>query len=122
MTEPKWMVGIEWEMIALLRDVYCRLVLGQILMPGGQGPGLQQPSPPHNPNIYEQCKFVSNPLHGGGILCFPSDLPRQILSELPGVGIETIKNLEGRLKDKRAAKDQVSQFVLIVFKKSTTKY
>ena len=106
-TEPKWMVGIEWEMIALLRDIYCRLVLGQTLMPGGQGPGLQQPFSPGNPNVYEQAKNVAIPLYGGGILCSPSDFPRQVLAELPGVTVESIKSLEQRLVEKRAAKDQV---------------
>ena len=33
-TEPKWMVGVEWDMINVVRDIYCRLVLGQILQPG----------------------------------------------------------------------------------------
>jgi len=105
-TEPKWMVGIEWEMIALLRDLYCRLVLGQTLQPGGQGAGMQQTLLHTNPNIYEQSKNVNNPLQGGGILCSPSDLPRQILCELPGVNTESIKCLDEMLMKKTAAKDQ----------------
>ena len=35
-TEPKWMVGIEWDMINIIRDIYGRLVLGQYFLPGGQ--------------------------------------------------------------------------------------
>merc|ERR1712083_268406 len=40
-TEPKWMVGLEWEMINLVRDIYCRLVLGQSLLFGGQGAAME---------------------------------------------------------------------------------
>lgn len=103
-TEPKWMVGMEWEMLALLRDIYCRLVLGQTLMPGGQGPGLQQPA--LGPNSYEQAKNVNNPLQGGGVLIRGSDLPRQILVDLPGIDRNTVNNLDKIMREKRAAKDQ----------------
>ena len=114
MTEPKWMVGIEWDMIALLRDIYCRLVLGQVLQPGGQGPGLQQPISKSR-NSFEQAKYVDRPLQGGGILCVPSDLPRKILLELPGVSAESIQLLHNCLKEKRAAKDQVIKYELSLF-------
>jgi hypothetical protein len=105
-TEPKWMVGIEWDMIAVIRDSYCRLVLGQILQSGGQGPGLQQPESLVNPNQYEQAKTVDRPLQGGGILVIPSDMPRQILLSLPGIGIEFVEEFERTMKRKRASKDQ----------------
>lgn len=107
-TEPKWMVGIEWDMINLLRDIYCRLVLGQTLLPGGQGPAMQQPRDSNNLSAFEQTKNFSNPLLGGGVLCYPSDGPRQILAGLPGAGVEAIKKLEVDMTEKRSAKDQVS--------------
>lgn len=105
-TEPKWMVGIEWDMMALLRDLYCRLVLGQYLTPGGQGAGLQQPRSAEDPRTFEQSKNVSNPLLGGGVLRTPSNFPRQILLELPGVDVESVKKLEENMTTNRSAKDQ----------------
>jgi hypothetical protein len=63
-TEPKWMVGIEWEMINIVRDMYGRLVLGQRVQPGGQGAGLQQLTAANNPNEYEQAKSADRPLQG----------------------------------------------------------
>mmetsp|Transcript_23382 Transcript_23382/g.34894 ORF Transcript_23382/g.34894 Transcript_23382/m.34894 type:complete len:1349 (-) Transcript_23382:172-4218(-) len=105
-TEPKWMVGLEWDMINVLRDVYCRLVLGQTLLPGGQGPGLQQPRDPTNPALFEQSKSVDKPLQGGGVLCRSSDMPRVILSRLPSISVENIQTLDKGLTEKRAAKDQ----------------
>jgi len=106
-TEPKWMVGLEWEMINLLRDVYCRLVLGQILQPGGQGPGVQQLRDPHNPIHFEQAKTADSPLQGGGILVAPSNVPRQILAGLPGLDERAVRDLEDNMNRKRSAKDQV---------------
>ena len=105
-TEPKWMVGIEWEMINVARDIYIRLVLGQYLQPGGQGVGLQQPRSAVNPNEFEQTKSADRPLQGGGILTVPSDLPRQVLMRLPGINVGMISQLEADLKRKRSAKDQ----------------
>lgn len=105
-TEPKWMVGIEWDMINVARDIYCRLVLGQYLQPGGQGPGLQQATLPLNPNEYEQAKSVDRPLQGGGILTTPSNLPRHVLASLPGINMESIDEMDKRMKEKRGAKDQ----------------
>jgi len=105
-TEPKWMVGIEWDMIALVRDIYCRLVLGQYLLPGGQGAGMQQPRDPNNPLIFEQSKNVALPLQGGGILVKPSELPQQILSQLPGISAQDVLALNKRLREKMNAKDQ----------------
>jgi len=67
--EPKWMVGIEWDMINVVRDIYCRLVCGQIVQPGGQGAGLQQPTLANNPSTYEQAKTADRPLQGGGRPC-----------------------------------------------------
>eukprot|EP00587_Corethron_hystrix_P001604 CAMPEP_0113303620 /NCGR_PEP_ID=MMETSP0010_2-20120614/3961_1 /TAXON_ID=216773 ORGANISM="Corethron hystrix, Strain 308" /NCGR_SAMPLE_ID=MMETSP0010_2 /ASSEMBLY_ACC=CAM_ASM_000155 /LENGTH=1151 /DNA_ID=CAMNT_0000157649 /DNA_START=890 /DNA_END=4346 /DNA_ORIENTATION=- /assembly_acc=CAM_ASM_000155 len=103
--EPKWMVGIEWDMIALVRDIYCRLVLGQSFMAAAQGAGQQQP---HDTNgrQFIQSKNVSNPLLGGGILCSPSDFPRQVLVSLPGVTVVDIKNLEENLNENRSSKAQ----------------
>ena len=105
-TEPKWMVGIEWEMINIVRDIYTRLVLGQLVQPGGQGAGLQQPSAADNPNHYEQAKTADRPLQGGGILVIPSDIPRQVLASLPGVTMAMVDQLDRDMKHKRSAKDQ----------------
>lgn len=105
-TEPKWMVGIEWDMINLIRDIYCRLVLGQTLLPGGQGPGMQQPKDPNDCRAFEQAKTVEKPLQGGGVLVLPSDLPRQILAGLPGITIHSVDKLESNMAEKRSAKDQ----------------
>ena len=104
--EPKWMVGIEWDVINVARDIYCRLVLGQYLQPGGQGPGLQQVALPYSPGEYEQAKSVDRPLQGGGILSKPSNLPRQVLASLPGINMEMIDEMEKPMKEKRGAKDQ----------------
>ena len=104
-TEPKWMVGIEWEMINVVRDIYCRLVLGQIIHAGGQGIGQQQPDG-QNGIRYEQAKSADQPLHGGGILVQPSDNPRQILASLPGIGEQGVREFENTMKTKRSAKDQ----------------
>lgn len=105
-TEPKWMVGIEWDMINVVRDIYCRLVLGQVLQPGGQGPGLQQGNDPKVPGQFEQAKGADEPLKGGGILVVPSNLPRQLLAGLPGVGQAAVERFENDLRRKRSAKDQ----------------
>jgi exportin-5 len=105
-TEPKWMIGIEWDMINVVRDLYCRLVLGQILQPGGLGAGQQQSSVGLNSNQYEQGKTADRPLQGGGILVVSADAPRQILLSLPGIGRETVEELERNMKRKRSAKDQ----------------
>ncbi|KAL9188652.1 hypothetical protein ACHAXT_007030 [Thalassiosira profunda] len=104
-TEPKWMVGIEWELINIIRDINCRLVLGQYLLPGGQGPGLQQPKDPSNSMRFEQTKVVDKPLLGGGILVAPSDFPRRILMEI-GMSQNDVVELEKKLAEKRSAKDQ----------------
>ena len=97
-------------MINVVRDIYCRLVLGQILQPGGQGPGQQQQQllDGHNTNgiIYEQAKSVDKPLQGGGILVAPSNVPRNILASLPGIGESGVTQFEMTMKQKRSAKDQ----------------
>lgn len=103
-TEPKWMVGLEWDMINILRDIYCRLVLGQVLQAGGQGPAAQQPL--LDANHYEQSKTVHDPLHGGGILEFASQVPRQTLADIPGIGLSGVEQLDASLRSKRSAKDQ----------------
>jgi hypothetical protein len=105
-TEPKWMVGIEWDMINVVRDIYGRLVLGQVVQPGGQGAGLQQPTATKNPLTYEQAKTADRPLVGGGILTTPSDIPRQVLASLPGITVAMVHGLDIDLKRKRSAKDQ----------------
>jgi hypothetical protein len=98
------MVGVEWGMINLVRDIYCRLVMGQWLQFGGQGTANQQP---HNSNgVFEQSKTVNEPLHGGGILTEPSNVPREVFASLPGVGIDGVIKMEASLKEKRSAKDQ----------------
>jgi hypothetical protein len=104
-TEPKWMVGVEWDMINVVRDIYGRIVLGQVFQAGGQGPGLQQ-SDGKDGQRYEQAKTADKPLQGGGILVAPSVLPRQILASLPGVSEATIVDFETSMKTKRSAKDQ----------------
>ncbi|KAL7566569.1 hypothetical protein ACA910_000637 [Epithemia clementina (nom. ined.)] len=105
-TEPKWMVGLEWSMINIVRDIYCRLVLGQILLPGGQGAAAQQPNIGQSKDQYEQAKTVDEPLHGGGILQYASQVPRQILADIPGVGASMVEQMEESLRTKRSAKDQ----------------
>ena len=109
-TEPKWMVGIEWDMINVLRDIYCRLVLGQTLLFGGQGPGVQMNSLGENSHHYEQAKTIDRPLQGGGVLTAANDTPRRTLAEIPGIGVAMVENLERDLKTKRAAKDQKDTF------------
>lgn len=101
--EPKWMVGMEWEMINLIRDVYCRLWLGQWLQFGGQGSSHQQPVVQ---DAYEQTKVADKPLHGGGILTSRSPLPRRILAALPSIGEDRMQQFDELMMAKRSAKDQ----------------
>jgi hypothetical protein len=101
------MVGIEWDMINVLRDTYGRLCLGQTFLPGGQGPAMQHVRDPNNSNAYEQSKHADKPLLGGGLLVNPSDGPREILASLPGISVEMVKELDASLVSKRSAKDQV---------------
>jgi hypothetical protein len=96
-------------MINVIRDIYGRLVLGQYYLPGGQGPGLQQSRDPSNSLLFEQTKVVDKPLNGGGILPTPSDYPRRILSEI-GMSHAEIIALEGKLNEKRSAKEQKETF------------
>lgn len=103
-TEPKWMVGVEWDMISVVRDIYGRLSLGQWFQPSGQGAGQQQAQ--IGPHVFEQSKSANEPLDGGGILTTPSSVPRQVLASLPGVTESDIEEFERGLKEKRAAKDQ----------------
>jgi hypothetical protein len=103
--EPKWMVGIDWDIINLIRDLYCRLALGQSLLFGGQGPGMQQ-SRDMNTGLFEQAKTVDKPLQGGGVLCRASDFPRKVLLELPGMSEEMVIQMEQNLNCKLSAKDQ----------------
>lgn len=102
-------IRIEWDLINVVRDIYGRLVLGQYFLPGGQGPGLQQPRDPSNSTLFEQTKVVDKPLQGGGILPHPTDYPRRILSEI-GMSRDEIITLEGKLSDKRSAKEQKEAF------------
>jgi hypothetical protein len=103
-TEPKWMVGMEWDMINVARDIYCRMVLGQILLPGGQGAAQQMAS--RGDNQFEQAKTADRPLQGGGISTTVSEHPRSILASLPGFTVNMIKDFESDMKKKRSAKDQ----------------
>lgn len=105
-TEPKWMIGIEWDMINVIRDIYGRLTLGQYFLPGGQGPGLQQLRDPNNSSQFEQTKVVDKPLLGGGILTKPSDFPRHIFIRI-GVDQTDLLAVENALNEKRSAKEQV---------------
>ena len=107
-SQPKWMVGTEWDVINVFRDIYCRLVLGQILQMGGQGPGLQQPPSSNRTSgdVYEQAKSAERPLQGGGMLTIPSELPHQLLNSLPGISVAMIQQLDQDLLRKRAAKNQ----------------
>jgi hypothetical protein len=105
-TEPKWMVGMEWSMINVVRDIYCRLVLGQALLPGGQGAGQQLPLVENSyPPTYEQAKTFDRPLLGGGILTTPSEYPRQVLASLAGISMSMVDQLDASMKGKRSAKD-----------------
>eukprot|EP00533_Pseudo-nitzschia_delicatissima_P009220 CAMPEP_0116104504 /NCGR_PEP_ID=MMETSP0327-20121206/14491_1 /TAXON_ID=44447 /ORGANISM="Pseudo-nitzschia delicatissima, Strain B596" /LENGTH=1505 /DNA_ID=CAMNT_0003596761 /DNA_START=256 /DNA_END=4773 /DNA_ORIENTATION=- len=107
-TQPKWMVGVEWDVINVFRDIYCRLVLGQILQMGGQGPGLQQPPSTNRSSgaVYEQARSAERPLQGGGMLTTPSELPHQLLTSLQGISIPMIQQLDQDLRTKRSAKAQ----------------
>mmetsp|Transcript_56492 Transcript_56492/g.137113 ORF Transcript_56492/g.137113 Transcript_56492/m.137113 type:complete len:1521 (+) Transcript_56492:169-4731(+) len=116
-TEPKWMVGVEWDVINVIRDIYNRLSLGMCLQYGGQGAALQQPAVATTPTIiYEQTKIVDKPLQGGGILTQPSDIPREVLATLPGITVDMIRQLDLDLKEKRSAKAQketIKDFLLV---------
>lgn len=109
-TNPKWMVGVQWDVINVFRDIYCRLVLGQILQFGGQGAGLQQNIASSFGNVhssgYEQAKSAEKPLHGGGILTTSSTVPRQLLSSLPGISVAMINQMDKDLKTNRSVKGQ----------------
>ena len=91
-TEPKWMVGIEWDMINIIRDIYGRLVLGQYFLPGGQDPGMQQPRDPSDSTRFEQSKVFDKPLQGGGILSVASDFPPRVLMDI-GMSREDVMTL-----------------------------
>ena len=72
------MIGIEWSMMVVARDMYCRLVLGQFVQAGGQGSAVQQPRVESSAErLFEQSKFVNCPRQGGGILYKPSDFPQK---------------------------------------------
>lgn len=106
-TEPKWMVGLEWDMINLIRDMYCRLVLGQSLQMGGQGLALQQQKATDSPVRFHQAKTAERPLQGGGIAVVPLHWPRQLLSYLSGITTEMVEKLERDMTLKCGPKDQV---------------
>lgn len=88
----------------VIRDIYCRLVLGQTLQAGGQGAG--QPQTALGPDNYEQAKTADRPLQGGGILTVSSPHPRRVVSVLLGWDATALAQWEGELKRKCAAKDQ----------------
>ena len=117
-TQPKWMVGVEWDVINVFRDIYCRLVLGQILQMGGQGPGLQQPPSANRASgaMYEQAKSAERPLQGGGILTTPTELPHQLLNTLQGISVPMIQQLDQDLlrhRSAKAQKDRIRDFLRI---------
>ena len=87
-----------------MRDILCRLVLGQVLQTGGQGAAQQQVA--SGPDSFEQAKSAEKPLGGGGILTTASPYPRQVLSMLPGVDLNSIQTLERSLREKTSAKAQ----------------
>lgn len=101
--EPKWLSGSEWSLIMLIRDLYCRLVLGQALLPGGQGPAMECE---FKDGLFIQYKNAGVAREGGGVLVRPSDIPRNCLCSLPGSSVQAVKDLEGHMKNKRSAKDQ----------------
>jgi len=105
--EQRWMAGCEWDLIALVRDIYCRLVMGQSLTPAGQGPGLQCAC---EVGIFQQPKSYGKPREGGGVLAKPSDAPRQLLSSCPGKSPLLVMEFEKQLNAKRSAKDQKNTF------------
>jgi hypothetical protein len=77
--EPKWMAGLEWSMLALARDIYVRLVLGQ------------------------ECADVSQPEPGTVVT---TDLPRKVLLSLNGVPAESLAEMERKLAATLNAKEQ----------------
>jgi len=107
--EPKWMCGSEWDVIALIRDIYCRLVLGQALLPLGQGPG-QECQFDQSTNRFQPHRNTHLPREGGGVLSSPSNLPRNVLMKIESIGVTDIQDLENRLRKKRSAKDQKDAF------------
>lgn len=88
----------------VVRDILCRLVLGQALQSGGQGAAQQQGIV--GPDSFEQAKSAEKPLGGGGILTTASPYPRQVLCMLPGVDMNSIQTLERSLREKASAKAQ----------------
>lgn len=113
-TEPKWMVGIEWDMINIIRDIYGRLVLGQYYQPGGQGLAAQMSRDQSDTSRFEQSKVKEKPLQGGGILTSPSDFPHHILVEI-GTSYDDIATLDKSLTEKRSAKEQVRILLVVYF-------
>ena len=67
---------------------------------------MQQARVSNGAQLFEQTKYVDKPLQGGGILCSGSDLPRQVLAGLPGIGQEIVKELDILMVQKLAAKQQ----------------
>lgn len=92
--------------LLVVRDIYCRLVLGQSLQSGGQGAGQQQVQSTKNAMEYDQSKTVDRPLQGGGILTTASEFPRHVLLSLPGISLSIVEEFEHNMKQKRSAKDQ----------------
>jgi len=74
--EPKWLVGMEWDILAVVQMVYLRLVFG--------GTGLDKMAGESRP---------------------PSDLPRQFLLSLPGLSPESIASMEKTLQESNSHKD-----------------
>jgi hypothetical protein len=127
--EPMWISGCEWDLIALARDIYVRMCLGQFLMPGGQGPGCQCQM--QHDNTFQQPKSADDPRAGGGVfgrpstcaativtpsppplltLLSPGNLPRAFLASLPGKDAAQVQAFETQLNAKRSAKEQKNCF------------
>ena len=80
-------------------------MLGQALLPLGQGPG-QQCTYNNSTESFNPHNKTNFPREGGGVLSMPTNLPRNVLIQLESIGLQDIEMLEERLKKKKSAKDQ----------------
>ncbi|TMW62016.1 hypothetical protein Poli38472_009509 [Pythium oligandrum] len=82
--------GLKWELINLVRNIYCRLTLGLVPV--------------------EECKGIdpcNQPQRPVSMLC---SAPREILLSLPDVTALSIDGLEGYLREKHSVKSQKNSF------------
>ena len=82
--EPDYIAGVEWEVLALLRDIYVALVVGR-------SPSEAAKSPAEG----EESKWVMR-----------TDLPRQTLLGLGGADPQLVQKMEGTLRASLSAKAQ----------------